>query len=73
MSTFSHTDWTVICDAEGCLAQERTDTLELRDGTATGVRKVLKRRGWAVAVRVYNGIAQTRRLDFCPEHKPQKG
>lgn len=67
MSTFSHTDWTVICDYPDCTAQERTDTLNfsMHKSTATNVRKVLKRRGWAVAVF----IGRERRADFCPAHK----
>lgn len=69
MSTFSHTDWTVICDYSDrcghCPASERTDLLELPNGTATEVRKVLRRRGWAVAV--FTGREKT--ADFCPEHK----
>ena len=70
MSASSHTDWTVRCDAADCMAQERTDTLELPfyDSTATAVRRVLKRRGWDVAVRTHEGIPQKRRLDFCPDH-----
>lgn len=67
MSTFPHTDWTVICDYPLCTAQERTDTLNLstHESTATNVRKVLRRRGWAVAVPT----GRERRADFCPEHK----
>lgn len=69
MSTFSHTDWTVICDYEDeggtCGQSERSDTLNLRDGTATEIRSILKRRGWAVAVPT----GRERRADFCPEHK----
>jgi hypothetical protein len=76
MSTFSHTDWTVICngttDGWPCGKSERTDALDLRDGsTAADVRRVLKRRGWAVNVPNPDQDALLRRLDFCPDHKPE--
>jgi hypothetical protein len=70
VSTFSHMDWTVICDHPGCMAQARTDTLDLWDGNAASVRKALKQRGWAVAVRDPCGpVDRHPRLDFCPDHK----
>jgi hypothetical protein len=65
VSTFSHTDWTVICDHPGCGASERTDQLDMQNGTATEVRKVLRRRGWLVAV----SRPEMRPVDFCPDHK----
>lgn len=83
MSTFSYTDWTVICNGEDdglpCPEQERTDTLDLRDGSgAAHVRKILKARGWAVNVPQsevqYDSTGRPlrqQRLDFCPKHKPE--
>lgn len=65
MSTFSHTDWTVICDYPDCPRQLTTDDLGMSDPTAAGVRKVLRRRGWAIAV--FTG--REKRADFCPAHK----
>ena len=68
MSTFSHTGWTVICNQGNCGAQDRTDTLGLRDGTAADVRRILKRRGWAVNIPNPSPGGRPKRLDFCPEH-----
>lgn len=86
MSTFSHTDWTVICngaedDGRPCMEQGRTDTFDLHDGSsAADVRAILKRRGWAVNVpqggRRYDSAGRPirqQRLDFCPKHKPVRG
>lgn len=72
MSTFSHTDWTVICngtneDGSPCPLQWNTGS----DGgdTAGDARRWLKKRGWLVSVRPANGYP--RRMDFCPAHKGQ--
>jgi hypothetical protein len=70
MSTFSHTDWTVICDYPLCGRQERTDTLGIQDATAADVRRYLRRQGWIVA-KPHPNLEVRRRLDYCPDHKPQ--
>lgn len=76
MSAFPHTGWTVICNGETdgrpCPKSERTDTLDLMDGTAADVRRVLKRWGWAISVPNPDPDSVLRRLDFCPDHKPPR-
>lgn len=76
MSTFSYTDWTVICNGrdgdQACMEQGRTDIFDLQDGsTAADVRKILKREGWVVNVPNPDRESRIRRLDFCPKHKPE--
>ncbi len=73
MSTVSHTVWTVYCngieDGNACMAQLRTDELELRDGIAADVRRELREHeGWMVDVTSRDG--SRRRLDYCPRHRP---
>lgn len=55
----------VLCDHEGCLAQLRSDTLDLNmDATTATVRRIARRRGWQVSVPG----ARRHRRDYCPEH-----
>lgn len=73
MSATSWTDWTVSCDAEeGCgesLGTHETDCgTAAAPGTAADVRRVLRRRGWAVSVP--DSAGGRRRKDFCPAHRP---
>jgi hypothetical protein len=76
MTALPYTDWAILCDgteSDGrpCPAQERTDTLDMRDGsTSADVRKVLKRRGWTVGVRTSEPAdGRMPRRDYCPQHK----
>ena len=73
MSAFSHTSWTIMCNGETdgmqCGASLNSDELDRMDAVAADVRKRLKSRGWQVNVKPANGYP--RRLDYCPDHKPQ--
>lgn len=80
MSTFSHTDWTVICngkldDGSPCPAYGRTDVTG--GETAGQVRAILKKQGSAIAVpdpsRNPGDGWRKRTLDFCPDHKKREG
>lgn len=81
MSVISYTDWTVTCNglddrpySERCPAQGSTAEIDRADvKTAADVRRYLKKRGWAVNVRVSGENNRGRRLDFCPAHKPGPG
>ncbi|HEY2077150.1 MAG TPA: hypothetical protein VGH53_12530 [Streptosporangiaceae bacterium] len=66
VSAVSHSYWTVTCDGPGCLEQASTDVWEL--GTRRELRRVLRRDGWEVNVKV---PGQRQRQDFCPEHSPR--
>jgi hypothetical protein len=68
MSAISHTDWTILCDHDGCPVQLRTDVEEMRDGNASSLRRIGKRRGWAVAVPT----GRERRADYCPDHRDER-
>lgn len=71
MSAISYTDWTILCDGEGCPRQLSTQDLDMGAmselATAAGVRRTLRKRGWAVSVP--NAQGSRRRRDFCPDHK----
>ncbi|HXB48977.1 MAG TPA: hypothetical protein VNW50_14545 [Streptosporangiaceae bacterium] len=66
VSAISHSYWTVTCDGPGCLEQGSTDVWEL--GTRKELRRLLRRDGWEVNVKVPR---QRQRQDFCPAHSPR--
>lgn len=76
MSAISHTDWTIFCDHDGCPRQLGTNDLDIGPGEpkARDVRRILRRRGWAVSVpRPDNPVLfRQPRLDYCPDHKPKE-
>jgi hypothetical protein len=67
MSVTSHTVHTVRCDGPSCPSQGRTDVFEV--GTATQLRKILKKRGWLVNCP---DDETGRRKDYCPRHRPDR-
>ena len=68
MSAFPHTIWTVACNGHGsCRHEGRSDILGVRN--AADVRKALKARGWDTDVPNPDPRGESRRLDFCPQHK----
>lgn len=77
MSASSYTDWQVECDGrdEGkrCGVSLWASELSVMDATAATVRKRLKGLGWAVNIVNPEPDSKPRRLDFCPDHKPDPG
>lgn len=76
MSAFTHVAHIVICngvydDGQACMAVGNSDSLDLRDVNATEVRAILRRRGWTVNLPNPDADSRVRRLDFCPDHKPE--
>ena len=76
MSAFTHVAHIVICngvyeDGRACMGVGNSDNLDLMDGTTARVRKILKAEGWTVNVPNPDPDDPTRRLDFCPDHKPE--
>lgn len=71
MSAISNTDWTVICDSDepapGCPSQLAGADL-MANPNATELRRILRKRGWAVSVDDGSG----RRRDYCPCCKPNR-
>jgi len=73
MSASSFTDWQIACDHPGCGKQVWASNVSTFDQTATSLRKALKDCGWTVNVAAdpLSGRGR-RRLDFCPDHKPEE-
>lgn len=72
MSAFSHTDWTVLCDHPDCLRCLRSSDF-MQDVDTAWIRRALKQQGWTVAIRQSqaDGSQREKRLDYCPDHKPE--
>lgn len=76
MSASSFTDWQIACDYPGCGMSVWMTEIDLRGvSNASELRRTLKKRGWTVNVPAssVSGVHAARRLDFCPDHKPQEG
>jgi hypothetical protein len=71
VSASSFTDWSVMCDYPECASTVFVSDIDsVKD--VRGLRKLLKKRGWTVAVPVADMPSYrwaTRPLDFCPNHK----
>ena len=76
MSAHRYTDCRIDCDHPGCGRTEFAGNLSLMEPTAAELRKVLKRRGWRVAILVPLAMPddgeRSLRKDFCPEHAAEQ-